>query len=120
MPSGIPIYLVPLVSFIEVLSFLSRPLSHSVRLFGNILAGHITVQVFAGFIVTLGAAWGALGWIGAILPFSMTVALIALDLLVAFSRPTCSQSSPASTFTMRSIPAIDARQVVVSIEPPCR
>ena len=84
MPSGIPIYLVPLVSFIEVLSFLSRPLSHSVRLFGNILAGHITVQVFAGFIVTLGAAWGALGWIGAILPFSMTVALIALDLLVAF------------------------------------
>ena len=84
VPSGIPIYIVPLVSFIEVLSFLSRPLSHSVRLFGNILAGHITVQVFAGFIVTLGAAWGALGWIGAILPFSMTVALIALDLLVAF------------------------------------
>jgi F-type H+-transporting ATPase subunit a len=84
VPSGIPIYLVPLVSFIEVLSFLSRPLSHSVRLFGNILAGHITVQVFAGFIVTLGAAWGALGWIGAILPLSMTVALIGLDLLVAF------------------------------------
>ena len=84
VPSGIPIYIVPLVSFIEVLSFLSRPLSHSVRLFGNILAGHITVQVFAGFIVTLGAAWGALGWIGAILPFSMTVALIALDMLVAF------------------------------------
>jgi len=84
VPTGVPIYLVPLVSAIEVISFISRPLSHSVRLFGNILAGHITIQVFAGFIVTLGAAWGALGWIGAILPFSMTVALIALDMLVAF------------------------------------
>ena len=83
MPSGVPIYLVPLVSFIEVLSFISRPLSHSVRLFGNILAGHITVQVFAGFVVML-AAWGALGWFGAILPLGMTVALLALDLLVAF------------------------------------
>ena len=83
MPSGVPIYLVPLVSFIEILSFISRPLSHSVRLFGNILAGHITVQVFAGFIVML-AAWGALGWIGAIVPLGMTVALLALDLLVAF------------------------------------
>ena len=83
MPSGIPIYLVPLVSFIEILSFISRPLSHSVRLFCNILAGHITVQVFAGFVVML-AAWGALGWIGAILPLGMTVALLALDLLVAF------------------------------------
>ena len=83
VPSGIPIYLVPLVSFIEVLSFISRPLSHSVRLFGNILAGHITIQVFAGFIGTLGAL-GALGWIAAILPFGLTVALLALDLLVAF------------------------------------
>jgi F-type H+-transporting ATPase subunit a len=83
VPTGIPIYLVPLVSAIEVISFISRPLSHSVRLFGNILAGHITIQVFAGFISMLGAL-GALGWIGAILPFGMTVALLALDLLVAF------------------------------------
>jgi F-type H+-transporting ATPase subunit a len=83
VPSGIPIYILPLVSFIEVLSFLSRPLSHSVRLFANILAGHITIQVFAGFITMLGAL-GFLGWIGAVLPFGMTVALFALDLLVAF------------------------------------
>jgi F-type H+-transporting ATPase subunit a len=83
VPSGIPIVILPLVSFIEVLSFLSRPLSHSVRLFANILAGHITLKVFAGFVTMLGA-FGFLGWIGAVLPFGMTVALFALELLVAF------------------------------------
>ncbi len=82
VPSGLPIYIVPLVTFIEVMSFLSRPVSHSVRLFANILAGHITLQVFAGFVTMLGA-FGALGWIGAIVPFGMTVALMALELLVA-------------------------------------
>jgi len=82
VPSGIPIYILPLVSAIEVMSFLSRPLSHSVRLFANILAGHITLKVFAGFIGLLGA-WGFLGWIGAVLPLGMTVALTALELLVA-------------------------------------
>ena len=60
VPPGVPVYMLPLVSTIEVLSFLSRPFSHSVRLFANILAGHITLKVFAGFVVMLGA-WGALG-----------------------------------------------------------
>jgi F-type H+-transporting ATPase subunit a len=83
VPSGIPIYILPLVTFIEVLSFLSRPVSHSVRLFANILAGHITLKVFAGFVTML-SAFGVLGWIGAILPLGMTVALTALELLVAF------------------------------------
>ena len=83
VPSGIPIYILPLVTFIEVLSFLSRPVSHSVRLFANILAGHITLKVFAGFILLLGSL-GVAGWVGAILPFGMTVALTALELLVAF------------------------------------
>jgi F-type H+-transporting ATPase subunit a len=83
VPSGIPIYILPLVIFIEVLSFLSRPVSHSVRLFANILAGHITLKVFAGFVTML-SAFGVLGWIGAILPLGMTVALTALELLVAF------------------------------------
>jgi F-type H+-transporting ATPase subunit a len=82
VPSGIPWYILPLVSFIEVLSFLSRPISHSVRLFANMLAGHITLKVFAGFIGMLGA-WGFLGWLGAILPLGLTVALTALELLVA-------------------------------------
>jgi F-type H+-transporting ATPase subunit a len=83
VPSGIPIYILPLVTAIEVLSFISRPVSHSVRLFANMLAGHITLKVFGGFVTMLGAA-GVLGWMGALLPLGMTVALTALELLVAF------------------------------------
>jgi len=71
------------VSFIEVMSFLSRPVSHSVRLFANMLAGHITLKVFGGFVTMLGTI-GILGWLGAIIPLSLTVALTALELLVAF------------------------------------
>lgn len=81
-PSGVPAYVLPIVIPIEIVSFLSRPISLSVRLFGNILAGHITLKVFTGFIVTMGAA-GALGWLGAILPLIMGVAITALEFLVA-------------------------------------
>jgi F-type H+-transporting ATPase subunit a len=89
VPSGIPIYILPLIVFIEVLSFLSRPISHSVRLFANMLAGHITLKVFAGFIVMLSAAGvtsatGALGTALSILPLTLVVALTALEFLVAF------------------------------------
>ena len=83
VPHGVPGYLMPLVVAIEVLSFLSRPISLSVRLFANMLAGHITLKVFASFILMLGA-FGAAGWVGAIIPFAMTVALTALEILVAF------------------------------------
>jgi F-type H+-transporting ATPase subunit a len=84
VPSGIPIYILPLVVLIEIISFLSRPISHSVRLFANMLAGHITLKVFAGFVALLGTSLGAIGWIGGILPLGLTVALTALELLVAF------------------------------------
>ena len=84
VPKGVPIYILPLIVFIEILSFVSRPISHSVRLFANMLAGHITLQVFAGFIVLMGGAMGALGWAGGALPFAMIVVLIALETLVAF------------------------------------
>jgi F-type H+-transporting ATPase subunit a len=57
----------PLVVMIEVISFLSRPISLSVRLFANMLAGHITLKVFAGFVVSLTASW-RVGIGGAILP----------------------------------------------------
>jgi F-type H+-transporting ATPase subunit a len=83
VPSGVPIYILCLVVPIELLSFLSRPISHSLRLFGNILAGHITLKVFAGFVTMLGA-FGFFGWVGALLPLGMTIALTALELLVAF------------------------------------
>lgn len=82
-PSDIPIFVMPLIVPIEVLSFLSRPVSLSVRLFANMLAGHIALKVFASFILMLGG-FGVLGYIGAVLPFAMTVALTALELLVAF------------------------------------
>jgi F-type H+-transporting ATPase subunit a len=83
VPKGVPKLILPAIVFIEVLSFLSRPVSHSVRLFANMLAGHITLQVFAGFIIMLSGA-GILGWFGAALPFFMVVMLSALELLVAF------------------------------------
>lgn len=83
VPSGIPIYILPLIVLIEVMSFLSRPISHSVRLFANMLAGHITLKVFGGFVTMLGG-FGIAGWLGATLPLAMTVALTALELLVAF------------------------------------
>lgn len=83
VPSGVPIYILPLITAIEVISFLSRPVSHSVRLFANMLAGHITLKVFASFVVGLGAL-GTTGILGATLPLAMTTALTALELLVAF------------------------------------
>ena len=83
VPSGIPIFILPLVVFIEVFSFFLRPISHSVRLFANMLAGHIALKVFASFI-TLLAGFGILGIAGAALPLGMVIALTALELLVAF------------------------------------
>jgi F-type H+-transporting ATPase subunit a len=84
VPKGVPIYILPLIVGIEVLSFISRPISHSVRLFANMLAGHIALKVFAGFIILLGTALGAVGWAGGVLPFAMIIALTALEMLVAF------------------------------------
>jgi F-type H+-transporting ATPase subunit a len=83
VPSGVPGLLVPLIVAIEIVSFLSRPISLSVRLFANMLAGHITLKVFAGFIASMGSM-GALGIAGAVLPLFMTVALTGLEFLVAF------------------------------------
>jgi F-type H+-transporting ATPase subunit a len=84
VPHGIPGYILPFVVLIEIVSFLSRPISHSVRLFANMLAGHITLKVFAGFVAGLGGALGLIGWVGGTLPLIMVIALTALELLVAF------------------------------------
>lgn len=82
VPSGVPIYVLPLVTLIEIISFLSRPVSHSVRLFANMLAGHITLKVFGGFVVMLlgAGSYAAL----APLPLLAAVGLTALEFLVAF------------------------------------
>ncbi len=82
VPSGVPIYVLPFVTLIEIFSFLTRPVSHSVRLFANMLAGHITLKVFGGFVVMLlgAGSFAAL----APLPFLMAIAITALEVLVAF------------------------------------
>jgi F-type H+-transporting ATPase subunit a len=83
VPSGVPGWLLPFIVVIEVISFLSRPISLSLRLFANMLAGHIALKVFGGFVVSLGAA--GVGYaILAPLPLLMAVALTALEFLVAF------------------------------------
>jgi F-type H+-transporting ATPase subunit a len=82
-PSGVPGWLLPFITIIEVISFLSRPISLSLRLFANMLAGHIALKVFGGFVVSLGAAGGFLAVL-APLPLLMAVALTALEFLVSF------------------------------------
>ena len=77
VPSGVPIFLLPLIIVIEVISYLSRPVSLSVRLFANMMAGHTMLKVFGGFVVSLGILGG---W----LPLGSAVALTGLELLVAF------------------------------------
>lgn len=77
----VPGWLLPILVPIEIISFLSRPLSLSVRLFANMLAGHIALKIFAGFVASLLAA-GAWGLISP-LPLLLTTALTALEVLVA-------------------------------------
>lgn len=83
VPSGVPVWLLPLVSLIEIVSFLSRPISLAIRLFANMLAGHIILKVFAGFIISLMGAGGVIGLIS-IFPFIGIVAITLLEILVAF------------------------------------
>jgi len=82
MPAGIPMVLAPIIIPFEVISYMSRPISHSVRLFAVMLAGHITLKAFAGFVASM-TDLGTLGIIGAVLPLAMTVALTALEMLMS-------------------------------------
>tara|TARA_Y100001970_G_scaffold280660_1_gene389988 strand:- start:2729 stop:3463 length:735 start_codon:yes stop_codon:yes gene_type:complete len=77
VPSGVPIVLLPIITIIEIISYLSRPVSLSVRLFANMMAGHTMLKVFGGFVISLGLVGG---W----LPLSFSVALTGLEILVAF------------------------------------
>lgn len=83
-PPGVPGWLLPLLIPIEIVSFLSRPISLSVRLFANITAGHVMWEVFAGFMIMLVTGLGAFGVVAAIIPLGLNVALTALEFLVAF------------------------------------
>ena len=77
VPKGVPVILLPLIVIIEIISYLSRPISLSVRLFANMMAGHTMLKVFGGFVISLGLLGG---W----LPLGFSVALIGLEILVAF------------------------------------
>ena len=76
LPHGVPWYLAPLIIPIEVLSYLSRPISLSLRLFANMTAGHTMLKVFAGFVFVLG--------LGGVAPLFMVIALTGLEFLIAF------------------------------------
>jgi F-type H+-transporting ATPase subunit a len=82
VPSGVPSWLLPFIVVIEIISFLSRPISLSLRLFANMLAGHIALKVFGGFVVSLGTAGIGFALLTP-LPLLMAVAITALEFLVA-------------------------------------
>jgi F-type H+-transporting ATPase subunit a len=76
VPSGVPVFLLPLIVVIELLSYLTRPISLSVRLFANMMAGHTVLAVFGGFVVALGVL---AGWA----PLAFIIAMIGLELIIA-------------------------------------
>ncbi|MCB1989928.1 MAG: F0F1 ATP synthase subunit A, partial [Geminicoccaceae bacterium] len=75
-PSGAPVYMLPLLVPIEILSYCVRPISLSVRLFVNMMAGHTMMKVFAGFIIALG--------VFGVAPLAIAVALTGFEFAVAF------------------------------------
>ncbi len=77
VPSGVPAYMLPILVPVEVMSYFTRPISLSVRLFANMMAGHTMLKVFGSFVV-------ALGILGGWAPLAMMVALTGLEFLVAF------------------------------------
>ena len=83
VPAGVPWWLMPIIIPIEIISYLIRPISHSVRLFANMMAGHTMLKVFGGFVVGLTSV-GGLGALGGLAPVGFLVAFTGLEFLVAF------------------------------------
>ena len=88
-PSGVPVFILPFLVIIEVISFLVRPVTLALRLFGNMIGGHVVLKIFAGFVISLAglAASGGLGFLGipgAAIAFGSVVALTALEFVVSF------------------------------------
>ncbi len=82
-PPGAPKALAPIIIPVEIISYLSRPVSLSIRLFANMVAGHVMFEVFASFILMMAAA-GGIGYLGAVGPLALNVILVGFELLVAF------------------------------------
>jgi F-type H+-transporting ATPase subunit a len=83
VPSGVPWWLMPIIIPIELISYLIRPISHSVRLFANMMAGHTMLKVFGGFVVGLGSL-GGIAALGGVAPVAFLLAFTGLEFLVAF------------------------------------
>ncbi len=83
VPKDVPIWMLPLVVLIEFISFLSRPITLSVRLFANMVAGHVMLKVIAGFAIMFATVGGA-AWIGTIFPVAMNIVMIGFEFFIAF------------------------------------
>ncbi len=83
VPPGVPAWLFPLIIPIEIISFLVRPVTLSVRLFANMMAGHLMLKVFAGFSVSMLAAFGVVGLVPGLVPMGFNVILIGFEFLIA-------------------------------------
>jgi len=84
MPHGAPIALAPILIPIEVISYLMRPVSLSIRLFANMMAGHTMLKVFAGFTVLMIGGLGSIGFLAGLVPIAINIALTGFEFLVAF------------------------------------
>lgn len=83
VPPGVPMWLLWLVVLIEIVSFISRPITLSVRLFANMVAGHVLMKVIAGFAIMF-ASMGGIAWIGAILPVALNVVMVGFEFFIGF------------------------------------
>ena len=82
LPPGVPILMLPLIVPIEIMSFIIRPITLSVRLFANMVAGHIMIKVIAGFSVMM-ASIGTIGVLAGIIPMMFNSVIIGFELLIA-------------------------------------
>lgn len=83
VPSGVPIWLLWLVVLIEIISFISRPITLSVRLFANMVAGHVLLKVIAGFAIMF-ATMGGFAWLGTLLPVAFNIVIIGFEFFIGF------------------------------------
>ncbi len=83
VPPGVPMWLLWLVVLIEIVSFISRPITLSVRLFANMVAGHVLMKVIAGFAIMF-ATMGGIAWVGTLLPVAFNIVMIGFEFFIAF------------------------------------
>ena len=83
VPPGVPLWLIWLVILIEIVSFISRPITLSVRLFANMVAGHVLMKVIAGFAIMF-ASVGGIAWLGTLLPVAFNIVMVGFEFFIAF------------------------------------